>query len=207
MLSKESDWCCDRTLRLFFCFFVSFILHFLLIVSGSAFSKSSSSAGAERSFRVEAVLLAVEHRSENDLLEERIETDDYEELSSVSVNETEYPLADKGGSEGGELVQERGLVDSDRYYVRSELSQAPSVINDVLFAAPPTKMGFAWSLRLRLFISESGLVDRLLVEESTAPVYVEEEAIEKFRSTRYSPGLIHGQPVKSQLLILVTEPW
>lgn len=210
MLSRGRNCCCDRNLRLFLCFFVSFVLHFLLIVSGSVFSKPSSTAGTAGSFRVEAVLLAVEPRSRNDLLDERNETADYEALPSASATETAYPLPEKGGSEGGELVQEtkqRGLIDSDRYYVRSELSQAPSVINDVLLTAPPTKMGFAWSLRIRLFISESGFVDRLTVEESTAPEYVEEEAIEKFRSARYSPGLIHGQTVKSQLLILVTEPW
>lgn len=210
MLSRERDWCCDRTLRLFLCFFVSFVLHFLLIVSGSAFSESISTAGITRSYRVEAMLVAPESRLENDLLDEHSETVVHESPPSVSANDILSPLADKSASEGGELVQEikqRGLVDSDRYYVRSELSQAPSVINDVQFTAPPTKTGFAWSLRIRLFISESGLVDRLMVEESTAPVYVEEEAIEKFRSARYSPGLIHGQTVKSQLLILVTEPW
>ena len=210
MFSRGHDCCCDRTLRLFFCFFASFVLHFLVFVSGSVFPQSSSTAGKAANFRIDAVLFAVEPRSENDLLDERNEIEDYEALPSTSVEKKENHLPEKGDSEGGELVHEtkqKGLVDSDRYYVRSELSQAPTVIDDVLLTAPPTKTGIAWSLRLRLYISESGFVDRLTVEESTAPVHVEEEAIKKFRSARYSPGSIHGKTVKSQLLILVTEPW
>jgi len=210
MSGRDSDsHSCGQTLRLLLCLLVSFVLHLLLVVSGSPFSRPSKTADATASVTIKAVLVSPESRSEISQFEESSERIVQEPTPSVDTSKTVSAPVNPAEAKGKEVEKDTkpmGLVDSDRYHVRSELSQAPYVINDVLITAPPTKGDFAWSLRIRLFISESGLVDRLVVEDSTAPVYVEEDAIEQFRSARYSPGYIDGRQVKSQLLIDVTEP-
>ena len=193
--------------RLFYCLIASILVHLSLGFSGEFFSNPSVAEVGPR--RIEAVLKGGNVGPQIHLTQSDGEVSSSEELSNAGFNDAEYSGADTEAAEPGKSVRveaQSGVIDVARYYVRSELSQPPSVINDVVLGAPPTNIGFAWSLRLRLYLSESGIVDRLVVEDSTAPKHVEEDAIEQFRSALYSPGMIHGQKVKSQLLILVTEP-
>jgi len=199
----------DQTLRLLLCLLVSIVFHLSFIVSGRFFSKTSETSGVRARAIIEVVLASRESRSEIGQSEQPSEMTIPEATLSVDTKENVSSTADKAAAESEEVEQASkpaGLVDSDRYHVRSELSQAPKVINDVLITAPPTKGDFAWRLRIRLFLSEYGFVDRLIVEDSTAPVYVEEDAIKQFRSARYSPGSIDGRQVNSQLVIDITEP-
>lgn len=193
--------------RLLLCLMVSLVLHLLLVASGSPFSNASRVAERNVGAVITAALVSSESRSEISLSERSSEPVAHDTIPSVNAEKRVNSLNGKTANEGEKISNKpSGLVDSDRYYVRSELTQAPHVINDVLILAPPTKGDFAWTLRIRIFLSESGLVDRLIVEDSTAPAYVEEDALEQFRSARYAPGFIGGQRVKSQLLIDVTEP-
>lgn len=202
--------CCCPATRLLLCLTASLALHLSLVVSGSPFSRSSRTADSTTSVIIKAVLVSSESKSEIRQSEGLSETDIRDTVSSTNAKKNVSSPVYKATAEGEEVEQDAdrlaGLFDSDRYHVRSELSQAPYVIDDVLIMAPPTKGVFAWRLRIRLFLSESGIVDRLIVEDSTAPVYVEEDAVDQFRSARYSPGIIDGQKVKSQLSIEVTEP-
>lgn len=203
--------CCCPATRLLLCLTASLALHLSLVVSGSPFSRSSRTADSTTSAIIKAVLVSSESKSEISQSEGLSETITRDAVSSTNAKRNVSSPVDKATAEGEEVARDAdrrlaGLLDSDRYHVRSELSQAPYVIDDVLIMAPPTKGAFAWRLRIRLFLSESGIVDRLVVEDSTAPVYVEEDAVNQFRSARYSPGAIDGQKVKSQLSIEVTEP-
>ena len=201
---------CGSATSLLLGLIVSLVLHLSFVVSGSLFSGPSRTANTTAGVTIKAVLVSFESRPEVSRSEGHGTTIVHDAAPSVDTNKNESSPVDEAAAEGKKVGQDAnkpaGLVESGRYHVRSELSQAPYVINDVLIMAPPTKGTFAWRLRIRLFLSESGFVDRLMVEDSTAPVYVEEDAIKQFRSARYSPGLIDGQQVKSQLLIDVTEP-
>jgi len=191
-------------------FIASLVLHLSFVVSGTPFSRSSRTVTTSANVTNQAVLVSLRSRPGISQSEGRGEAIVIDAAPSADTKKNERSPVDNATAEGEKLEQDTkrsaGLVDSGRYHVRSELSQAPYVINDVLIIAPPTKTDFAWRLRIRLFLSKSGFVDRLMVEDSTAPVYVEEDAIKQFRSARYSPGFIDGQQVKSQLLIDVTEP-
>lgn len=208
-IGRRDHCCCGPAARLLFCLIGSFVLHLSFLVSGTPYPRSTRVDSAPTSVTIRAVLVSAETQSQSEV-----------RLSAEPgrVVDDGVPLIDTGkamSSPDGNVVSDSrvgtdinttGLIDLGRYYVRSELSQAPHVINDIVILAPPTKGSFAWKLLIRLFLSESGLVDRVMIEESTAPAYVEEEAVEQFRSARYSPGYINGQRVKSQLLIDVTEP-
>lgn len=97
------------------------------------------------------------------------------------------------------------ILSSDRYYLRSELTEGPHVVSAIAIGAPPTKLETSWKIRMRIYVSEEGFPDRLIVENSTAPSYVQEEAIAAFESAKYAPGVREGRAVKSQLLIEVIE--
>ena len=56
---------------------------------------------------------------------------------------------------------------------------------------------------LRLLINERGLVDNAAVVRSEPRGFFEESALEAFNSARFSPGLLLGLPVKSQVTIEV----
>jgi len=60
------------------------------------------------------------------------------------------------------------------------------------------------TVRLRLYISERGTVDRAQVVYAHPPGEFEEAALEAVRKLVYDPAIKNGRPVKSQKLIEVT---
>lgn len=142
----------------------SILVHLSLGFSGEFSNPSVAEVGPRR---IEAVLKGGNVGPQIHLTQSDGEVSSSEELSNAGFNDAEYSGADTEAAEPGKSVRveaQSGVIDVARYYVRSELSQPPSVINDVVLGAPPTNIGFAWSLRLRLYLSESGIVDRLVVE-------------------------------------------
>jgi len=56
---------------------------------------------------------------------------------------------------------------------------------------------------LRLFINELGTVDEVMVVRAEPSGVFEKSAIAAFGSARFSPGMLAGAAVKSQLLVEV----
>ena len=56
---------------------------------------------------------------------------------------------------------------------------------------------------LRLLINESGVVDQAAVVRSAPKGLFEKSALEAFAAARFSPGMLMGLPVKSQVTIEV----
>lgn len=59
------------------------------------------------------------------------------------------------------------------------------------------------SVVLRLFISERGEVDELLLLRAMPGGFFEEAALTAFASARFSPGMHNGRAVKSQMAVEV----
>ncbi len=60
------------------------------------------------------------------------------------------------------------------------------------------------TVRIRLFISERGTVDRVMVVKADPAGFFEESAERAFRAARFSPGMKGGRAVKVQMLLEVT---
>ena len=56
---------------------------------------------------------------------------------------------------------------------------------------------------LRLLINELGIVDETAVVRSSPPGLFEKSAVDAFSVARFSPGMLLGLPVKSQVTIEV----
>lgn len=91
------------------------------------------------------------------------------------------------------------------YFPPQELAQKPR-------AATPIALDYQANLPLvdrgqivlRLLISESGSVDRVIVEKSNLPRELEELASKAFSQARFSAGIRENRPVNSQLIVEVT---
>ena len=111
-------------------------------------------------------------------------------------------------------VQSGSLQDSPRwlsvpirrYHLGSELTTRPHAQHDIQpqFPTGAEAGSAAGRIILRLFISEAGRVDDLLIERSDLPKAFEESARHAFADARFAPGEIDGAPVKSQMRVEVT---
>lgn len=187
-------------LRLTLCVGLSILLHlaFVFVSDGGL----SGSSGISNNFRaidviVRIVPLPTEKAEEVEVVknfEPQTQTLKYSE--GVIEHGTISSLADSSPAL---------LLPNERYYTRSELTQGPYVVSAIDIGAPPTKLDIPWQIQIRIFVSVDGFADRVLVENSTAPTYIEVEAIAAFRSAKYAPGMLEGRAVKSQLLVEVAE--
>jgi hypothetical protein len=92
-----------------------------------------------------------------------------------------------------------------RYFAKEELSKEPRLVGNVSLdpprgVSPPDGAKIA----LRLWIKETGSVDRIVVVRTSLPVIMTEFTVAAFAAARYQPGEINGEAVKSQLAIEVT---
>ena len=90
------------------------------------------------------------------------------------------------------------------YYTAKALSRMPEAISrfDVL---PPAggDQGITGKLSLRLWIDESGRLERLKVIESELPKAYEDAAVEAFMRLHFTPGEIKGVPVRVSLDVVI----
>jgi hypothetical protein len=104
---------------------------------------------------------------------------------------------------GGEPIPV--LSPPDPYYFRShELTNPPRLLQDV---RATQNLNLSDTLNrlvvLRLLVSDSGDIDRVVVEESDLPAESTLLLVEKFSKMKFNPGKIDNSPVKSQLTIEV----
>ena len=131
------------------------------------------------------------------------------ELTHQAVAGSE--LTDRGSATENvnvESVAEAPASSGMRYYRGSELTQRPRPLAQVDLSDPalsdPADVARSGSIMLRLLIDDTGKVDQVLVEASDLPDIFQELAIRRFSQTRFSPGMIQDQAVRSQMRLEVT---
>jgi periplasmic protein TonB len=92
-----------------------------------------------------------------------------------------------------------------RYLRSSELDEraVPVDIVPLLYPEKAYINRIAGTVRVRVFISDQGTVDRAEVEDATPAGHFEEAALDAVRRTRFSAARKSGAPVPSQKLIEV----
>jgi TonB family protein len=92
-----------------------------------------------------------------------------------------------------------------RYLKPSELDQGPIPIELAPLVYPEKEYvnRIPGVVRMQIYISESGAVERCEVVSATPAGRFEQAAIEAVQATRFKPGLKDGRPVPSQKLIEV----
>jgi len=91
------------------------------------------------------------------------------------------------------------------YLPTSKLDVRPGIKTRVEPAYPEraARRFISGKVRIRLFISERGMVERVIVVKSEPPGFFEESAERAFLAARFSPGMKDGRAVKVQMLLEV----
>ena len=89
------------------------------------------------------------------------------------------------------------------YHLPGELDPPPRPLQDIEPVYPPEAGFQPGTVVLRLFIDETGTVDRVDVLQATPSGVFENAARTAFAAARFSPGLLAGIAVKCQLTIEV----
>lgn len=91
------------------------------------------------------------------------------------------------------------------YYPSSKLDQNSVPLQEVT-PVIPTETGASVPIgfvKVRLLISDEGVVDKVIAEDSNLDQRYIDAAVAAFREVKFSPGYINGHPVNSQKLIQV----
>ena len=98
---------------------------------------------------------------------------------------------------------EPGLPPAPAYLSGGRLDPGPRPLQDVEPAFPDEAGQQHGIVVLRLLINEFGVVDQAAVVRSVPKGLFEKSALEAFTAARFSPGMVLGLPVKSQVTIEV----
>lgn len=115
--------------------------------------------------------------------------------SAAAEKRGELPLVSSGGS---------ARSDFSTYYPAKAISRMPEAISNFEPHLPASEdNGTGGKLSVRLWINESGSLDRLSVLSSELPETFENAALAAFKQMRFRPGEIEGMPVKVWLDIVI----
>jgi TonB family protein len=89
------------------------------------------------------------------------------------------------------------------YLASSRLDPRPQLLEEVEPIYPPEAGLTEGSVVLRLLISRSGAVDEVTVVRSRPQGVFDRSAVAAFSAARFSPGMVLGVPVKSQMTLEV----
>ena len=98
---------------------------------------------------------------------------------------------------------EPGLPPAPAYLSGGQLDPGPRPLQDIEPAFPDEAGQQHGTVVLRLLINEFGVVDQAAVVRSAPKGLFEKSALEAFAAARFSPGMLLGLPVKSQVTIEV----
>lgn len=92
-----------------------------------------------------------------------------------------------------------------RYYLAHELDVRPQILRRINPEYPrsASEQGIAASLVIRIYIDETGRVEKVLVPGDGASSLFADAVSAAFMQARYTPGIKDGKPVKSLVLIEV----
>ena len=132
----------------------------------------------------------------------------------LDTNEAAPAAAQEPPQERNRATAHRGIeasVDTERwldmpaprYYLTSELDRNPVPLQPVEPESPAEAGSAEGTVVLRVLIDERGEVDDVTVVRAQPQDVFEKSAIAAFSRTRFSPGMLYGVPVKSQILVEV----
>lgn len=99
----------------------------------------------------------------------------------------------------------RALLPESKYYRTRELDVPPGIMTRVepQYPEAAARRLLSGKVVLRLFLAESGQVERAEVVKADPPGYFEGAAERAFLAARFSPGMKDGRPVKVQMVLEV----
>ncbi|MGQ0512373.1 MAG: energy transducer TonB [Betaproteobacteria bacterium] len=99
----------------------------------------------------------------------------------------------------------RSLLPQPHYFLTRELDVRPGIMTRTEPGYPEAAARRFLSGRVvvRLYIAESGTVDRVEILNAEPPGYFEDSAERAFLAARFSPGMKNGRPVKAQMTLEV----
>lgn len=187
--------------RSVFSAFSSVVLHVILLTSVMAmplWSVPTGKSSARRhsiqvSFASTSAPVAAVNSSSPHAEEPNPEVADFAEDSSVT-------------SAASAEIWSSGLTD---YLPALMLTEKPLIMNDIDPELSDRFAGIsAQSMKMLLLINEYGDVDKVLFEDiatvETLPLVLRADLSQRFFEARFLPGRLHGQPVRSQLRIVVS---
>jgi protein TonB len=95
------------------------------------------------------------------------------------------------------------LGEPSRYYLAHELDIRPQIMTRVDPEYPATALsrGMSVAFQTRIYIDETGKVERVVVPEGEESDLFAPAVVRAFLAARYSPGIRNGLPVKSLVLL------
>jgi TonB family protein len=92
-----------------------------------------------------------------------------------------------------------------RYYVARELYVRPAPRDPVEPAYPNDAYlrDISGRVLVRLYIAETGTVEKAVIVDAQPPGYFEEAVQQAFRAARFTPAMKHGRAVKAQVVLEV----
>lgn len=97
-----------------------------------------------------------------------------------------------------------GLPAAPAYLAGARLDPGPRPLDDIEPAFPPEAGLQEGVVVLRILINEAGAVDDVAVVRSSPKGLFESSALAAFGSAKFSPGMVLGVPVKSQVTVEVS---
>lgn len=99
----------------------------------------------------------------------------------------------------------RSLLPQPHYFLTRELDVRPGIMTrtEPEYPEAAARRFLSGRVVVRLYIAESGAVERVEVLKAEPPGYFEESAERAFLAARFSPGMKYGRPVKVQMTLEV----
>jgi TonB family protein len=174
----------------------SILLHALML----AYTPGGSGGSAARADRAERALHAVlAPAPSHDAGEgERSPT-----AQDAAAAQGATAVADPSASQAAREGVGSDLPLPDKWYTASELGVLAEPLAPVKLTYPEELAGstIITAVRIRLFVDESGTVQKIQVVESGADPAFDAAAIRQWATVRFKPGLRDGVAVKSQKLL------
>jgi TonB family protein len=122
----------------------------------------------------------------------------------VRLAEADRPAAVLPARAVAAAPRKTGLIPAPHYYKGSELTVRPAPLGPIEPKPAADAAAAAGKVVARILINESGAVDRVIIESAEPAGVFDESVVSAFGAARYRPGVLSGQPVKSQMLVEVT---
>lgn len=94
---------------------------------------------------------------------------------------------------------------AERYYLARELDVRPAAQGHIEPAYPNDAFlrDISGRVVIRLYIAQSGAVEKTVIVHAEPPGYFEEAVQQAFRAARFTPAMKNGRAVKAQVLLEV----
>lgn len=100
-------------------------------------------------------------------------------------------------SESGWIEQ----IDTSPYADPDNIDGVASVIEAPELPLPPDREISSGLLRIRIFVSEEGIVDQIELIETSLQEDYSTRLIQTFKESKFNPGMLQGKPVKSWRMV------